>query len=68
MAALAQLLDNDQAAALARLQLELAVSPPPVAEPTTAVCPTCGRLRPVPAATFRSSAEELAVTAGPREG
>lgn len=56
MAAVAQLLDDDQAAALARLQLELAIEPPPAAEPTAAICPTCGQMRPAPAATFRSPA------------
>jgi hypothetical protein len=53
MPSLATLLDDDQAAALARLQLKLTISPPPAATPTTAICPACGQMRPAPAATFR---------------
>jgi len=54
MPTLADLLGHDQAARLARLQLELAIAPPPPAEPTTALCPTCGQARPAPAAIFRA--------------
>jgi hypothetical protein len=70
MTAIVELLRHGQGAELARLQLklELAVSPPPAAEPTPAVYPTCGRLRPVPAATFRAIAEALTSTARPGEG
>jgi hypothetical protein len=56
MTALAALLDDDQAAALARLQHELATAPSPPAELVTAVCPACGQARPVPAALFREAA------------
>lgn len=52
MAALAELLDDDVAARLARLRLDLAVAAPPPAKPTSAVCRECGRPRPVPAAVF----------------
>lgn len=54
MTALAALVDEDQAAALARLQLQLATTAPPPAEPVSATCPTCGQPRPVPAAVFRA--------------
>lgn len=53
MTALADLLGDGHAARLARLQLELAVAPPPPAEPTAAVCPACGQPKPPPAALFR---------------
>ncbi len=53
MTVLAQLLDEDQAARLARLQLELAIAAPAAAASTSAVCPACGQARPVPAAVFR---------------
>jgi hypothetical protein len=52
--ALAELLRDGQAEALARLRLDLAAGPPPPAEPVSAVC---GRPRPVPAAVFRPAAE-----------
>lgn len=52
MTALGALLDEDQAARLARLQLELATAPPSPAQPVTATCPECGQLRPVAAAVF----------------
>lgn len=54
MTALAELLDDDQAASLARLQLELTTAPPLPAAPTAAVCPACGQPRPAPAAVFRA--------------
>lgn len=54
MTALAELLRDGQAEALARLRLDLAAGPPPPAEPVSAVC---GRPRPVPAAVFRPAAE-----------
>lgn len=58
MPALLELLDPGQLSALARLQVELitTTAPPPPAEPTAAICPTCGQLRPVPAAVFRAPA------------
>lgn len=52
MTALAQLLDGDQAARLARLRLDLATAPAQ-ARPASVVCPACGQTRPVPAAVFR---------------
>lgn len=55
MPALAELLD-DQGAALARLALQLATTPPPAAQPTAAVCHECGRPYPPPAAVFRAPA------------
>lgn len=60
MPALAELLGRDQAAKLARLALDVATAPPPPAEPTAAVCPTCGAPRPAPAAVFRQPAAEQA--------
>ena len=53
MAALAELLDDGQAAKLARLALHLATAPPPAAPPTAAVCGECGRPYPPQAAVFR---------------
>jgi hypothetical protein len=50
--AIAELLGDQAAAGLARLALQLATAPPTPAEPTAAVCPTCGQRRPVPAAVF----------------
>lgn len=44
--------DDRSAARLARLQLELATTPPPPGQPVTATCPTCGRARPIAAAVF----------------
>lgn len=67
MTALAELLD-DSAAALARLQLKLTISPPPASTPTTAICPACGQIRPAPAATFRPAIEQLTTTTKPKEG
>lgn len=59
MTAIAELLDGDQAATLARLALDLATAPPPSAEPTSATCPTCGQLRrPVPVALFSDAAQD----------
>jgi hypothetical protein len=61
MTALAALLDQDQAASLARLRLDLAIAPPPPAAATAAVCGSCGQRLPVAAAVFlppeRSSQE-----------
>lgn len=54
MPALAELLDDGQGAALARLALQLATAPPAAAS-TVAVCPTCGAPRSAPAAVFRSA-------------
>ena len=68
MPALAQLLDDDQAARLARLQLELTTAPPPPAEPTAAICPTCGQPRPVPAAVFLPPEPSAPLTPEPARG
>jgi hypothetical protein len=68
MPALAELLDQDQAAALARLHLELAIRPPSASEPSAARRPMGGQLRPVPAAAFRPAGEDLTGTAGYQEG
>jgi hypothetical protein len=59
MPALLELLDGDQAAALAKLTVKLLVepAPPPPAEPAAAVCPTCGQPRRAPAAVFLAPAE-----------
>jgi hypothetical protein len=51
MPALIELLDGDQLAALARLQVRLmTTTPPPPPEPIAAICAACGQPRPVPAA------------------
>lgn len=64
MTALAELLDEQQAAALARLQLRLITAPPPAGKPSDpvakqepAVCPACGQPKPTPATVFRPAGE-----------
>jgi hypothetical protein len=63
MPALPELLDGDQLSALTRLQVALiTTTAPPPAEPTAAICPTCGQPKPVPVAVFRAPTAKEATT------